>query len=62
MRNTKMATSSLRERFFSIFKTELQGWLLKAKGYFSHVQKGFFIARDKVDDIRREAYVLLRKG
>ena len=47
---------------FSVFETEFQGWLLKAKGYFSHVQEGFFIAKDKIDDMRKEAYVLLKKG
>ena len=47
---------------YSIFKTEFQGWLMKAKGFFSHVVSGYYIAVDIDKESRNQAYVLLRKG
>ena len=47
---------------YSIFKTELQGWLVTLKGVFTHVVQGHYIAVEKVRQSRSEAYVLLRKG
>ena len=47
---------------FSTFKTELQGWLLKAKGNFLHVKSGFFVARAKVGNTQKQAYLAFKKG
>ena len=47
---------------FSIFKTEFQGWMLKANGNFSMVKKGHFIARKDNARAQHEALVLLKQG
>ncbi len=47
---------------YSLFKTEFQGWLMKARGFFSHVVPGYYIAVDIDKELRNQAYVLLRKG
>jgi len=47
---------------FSIFKTEFQGWMLKASGNFSMVSKGHFIAIPKIGSSRREAWVHYKQG
>ncbi len=47
---------------YSIFKTEFQGWMMKAKGFFSQVFPNYYGAIDIVPESRNLAYVLLRKG
>lgn len=47
---------------YSIFQTEFQGWMLKAKGNFSMVKKGHFIAIPDAGDFRNEALVYFKKG
>lgn len=47
---------------FSIFETGFQGKMLKAKGSFSMVKKGFFIARPDRTEERSGAWVYYRKG
>jgi tetratricopeptide (TPR) repeat protein len=47
---------------FSIFQTEFQGWMIKARGNLSMVQKGHFIARLDFGYERNLANEYLKKG
>lgn len=46
----------------SIFQTEFQGWMLKAKGNFSMIQKGHFIAIEMPVGARHEAELAFRQA
>ncbi|MDH4200315.1 MAG: tetratricopeptide repeat protein [Spirochaetia bacterium] len=47
---------------FSIFQTEFQGWMLKARGNLSMIKKGHYIARLDFGSQRNQALEYLRKG
>lgn len=47
---------------YSLFRTEFQGWMLKAKGNISMVSSGHFIAIRDQKNARREAILLNKKG
>lgn len=47
---------------FSIFKTEFQGWMLKARGNLSMIKKGHFIARMDFGSQRNKALEYLKQG
>lgn len=47
---------------FSIFETEFQGWMMKARGNFSMVGSNHFIARNRNREKRAEAWALYKKG
>lgn len=47
---------------FSIFQTEFQGWMIKARGNLSMVRKGHFIARLDFGSERNTALEYLKKG
>jgi len=47
---------------YSVFKTEFQGWMIKAKGNLSMVKKGHFIARLDFGSERELALEYLKKG
>ncbi|MDH5717302.1 MAG: hypothetical protein OEZ22_06655 [Spirochaetia bacterium] len=49
-------------QIYSIFKTEFQGWMMKASGNLSMVKNGYFIARKSLGNIRNEAWVLYKEG
>jgi len=49
-------------KVFSIFKTEFQGWMLKASGNFAMVKKSQFIAIVKNDIGRRKALFAFKKA
>lgn len=47
---------------FSIFETEFQGWMMKARGNFSMVGANHFIARERNSSQRAEAWAMYKKG
>lgn len=46
----------------SIFETEFQGWMFKAKGNFSMVREGHYIAVERQSQNRTEALALFQRG
>jgi len=51
-----------RVEIISIFKTEFQGWMIKAKGNISMVKKGHFIARIEISEKRQKAMEYYKQG
>lgn len=47
---------------YSVFQTEFQGWMIKARGNLSMVKKGHFIARLDFGYERQKALEFLKKG